>query len=656
MIKKFLAVTFLAALFVVAAGMVSLAIITNKLAKELRDLPANLAVASAPNAFLDREGGYLKSSTRSISVRLEDLPPHIPNAFLASEDASFYSHRGISPKGMARAAINSLRGRQQGGSTITQQVARNLFLTLARTKQRKAKEIILALRMEQRYAKDQILEAYLNSISFGVGVKGIGGASRHFFDKDAEELSIAETATLAGILPRPADWNPLQHPLKADARKKIVLGRMLKCGFISEAQFQTAWIAPIATKPSQGITHATDHFVAMTTEQLPPEVAAASGQQITTTLDMRYQWQLIDVIHEGMAQTDKQLGLKPYNTKLPNAEKDNYPQAAVVVVNPRNGELLAMAGSRELSYGFEFNRTIQPQQPGSTAKIFTYTNGVMRGSLPNSLFCDQPVTVKLSVGDPWSPSNYGDEYHGRITMAGALQKSLNTVAIKIELADTTCADTLNATGNPGPAEIVELARQFGIRSPWPAYPSVAIGAPDATLVEIAFAYAVLASGGVYHQPKLIMAINGRPVKANGASQAISEQEAYIITSMFRNVLQPGGTAWTFYDRAGTGYFPAAGKTGTTNDSRDCWFVLFTPEIVVAVWVGYDDNRPLTKGTGSGSAMPIAAAFIKRVAKYLTKPDFPMPEGVELKKIDSITGEFREDGNMEAAFPIAANEN
>ncbi|NMB48614.1 hypothetical protein GYA13_04210, partial [Candidatus Kuenenbacteria bacterium] len=333
-------------------------------------------------------------------------------------------------------------------------------------------------------------------------------------------------------------------------------------------------------------------------------------------------------------------------------------------IDPRTGKLLAMTGSLDMAYGFGFNRAIQPQQPGSTAKIFTYTYGIRRGFLPNTLFCDRPLTILMPAGSKtWNPSNYGDKYRGWLTMSDALRQSLNGVAIMTALGDVTDADTLNAVGNAGPDSIVVLSRLFGIKSLWKPYPSVAIGAFEATLLEMAYAYAALANGGMYHPPKLIQKINGQevPDDSTRSHRAISEQEAYIVTSMFRNPLRPGGTGAGFFGRVGF-QFPAAGKTGTTNDSRDCWFVVFTPEIVVAVWVGYDDNRPLRNGTGSSAAMPIAAEFIKRVAGQLQFPDWTMPSGVELKKFNSTTGRIKspdeppEETDLEAVFPIAASEN
>ncbi|NMB47828.1 hypothetical protein GYA13_00035, partial [Candidatus Kuenenbacteria bacterium] len=333
MLKKLLAIVALLGALVFLGLIAEFYMVSQKTGR-LPDMPEELVRANSPVAFFSADSVYLKSSERFIYVPLEKIPKHVIEVFLASEDADFYSNYGISLKGMIRGLIiNPLKGRGfQGGSTITQQLARNLFLSNERSVERKIREIVLAIWMNFKYTKDQILEAYFNSIPCGAGTQGVGTAARHFFDKEVWELTVPETATLVGSLPRPATRNPVSHPKEAEVFKKNRLVRLWDYGFYGTdtLRFQKDYLTPIVTKASSAITHIADHFVKMATEQLPPEVMSARNQSVGTTLNTLFQRELYAAIQDGLKPTCGQLGLKPFDPRMPDAEKAKYPQVAVV--------------------------------------------------------------------------------------------------------------------------------------------------------------------------------------------------------------------------------------------------------------------------------------------------------------------------------------
>lgn len=655
-------------LTIIMALMIALAVFvkTSKVVRDARQmpLPKKITAINASSDFYDRDGKYLKSSTRNIYMPLDSMSQYVPLSFMAAEDPTFYSHHGINYKRalMGWVIRPLLRKEPQGASTITMQLARNLFLTREKTWQRKLKEIILAWRMERAYTKKDILEVYLNIAHFGVGVEGVEGASRYFLGKSSSKLNLNDASLLASVLSQPVELNPRRHPGAARWKQELNLRRMLNNRAISQIEYDKALSAPVITQPSAEITREADFYVRLAWGNLPEDVRSTTKQKIGLAINRRFQKSLQTAVEIGLGPTYRALGLKPYNVKMSRAEKDKYPQGAAAAMDTRTGELLAMVGSSDLINNFELDLATAKNQIGSTAKIVPYGRAILQGFLPNTIFCDSPVRVLMPYGQPeWSPKNFGGHHRGPTTLTDGLRRSLNLIAVRAMFGDTTCAELLSSLNNTQPDSLAALGKQLGLNLK--PLPSAAIGASEASVLDVLYAYATLATGGIYRQPRLVNKINGQLVPYDSTSSHIvfTPQEAYILLSMFMNTLRTEGTAEGFYGKVGF-EFPAAAKTGTTNDSRDCWFVVFTPEIVVAVWVGYDDNRPLRNGTGSSAAMPIAAEFIKRVAGQLQFPDWTMPSGVELKKFNSTTGRIKspdeppEETDLEAVFPIAASEN
>lgn len=568
-----------------------------------------------PSTIYDINGTVIRgiSENNIINLEREDIPDNFTNAIIAIEDKNFYSHYGLDPIGIVRAVVTNIKAGKiiAGGSTITQQTAKNLFLTNERTWMRKFKELLYAFQLEREYSKDEILTFYCNSIYFGHGAYGLEAASRTFFARHAGELTLAQAALLAGITNWPAEYDPYINPDKARDRQKLVLQRMLEEEMISSEDMQIALDEELVYESAQFISGDAPYFISMVTDYLIKKYDERSiyqdGMKIYTTLDLQMQ----DAANQSYLE-----GLKDRPSDL---------QAALVAVDPTNGYIKALVGGRDF-INAPFNRVFADRQPGSTFKPFMYSLGIALGITQADMFMCQEYEYKLINGDIYRPTDYGDKpfHNKRFTVREALAKSDNVIAVKINEII-------------GPEAVAAHANMFGFNDIKPVL-SLPLGSNEVKPIELAAAYSVFASGGIYSKPIYIIEVKdrqGNVLEQNQIEQkrVIAEDNAYIVNDMLKGVMQPGGTGAglsSLFDR------PAGGKTGTTDNFNDAWFVGFTPALCCAVWVGYDADKAANL-TGGVAAGPIWANFMRQATAGMPYQDFARPANVELINICLDTG-------------------
>lgn len=499
------------------------------------------------------------------AVSIAELPPYVPQAIIAIEDRRFYRHYGVDPIGLARAMTkNLIAGRlKEGGSTLTQQLAKNLFLSPERTLTRKAQEMVFALWLERKFSKDEILQLYMNRVYFGGGADGIDKAARSFYGKSAYELTLMEAATLAGVLKAPTTYNPARRPDEALERAKIVLAAMVEEGYITSGEAEEAIASGSAA--TQVDTPATQYAVDWINEQL--RLLTKDTRQsliIETTLDAKLQLRAEQALRQRLAENGKTL---------------NVSQGAVVVMDG-TGAVKALVGGRSYKRS-QFNRAIvAKRQPGSSFKAFVYAAALENGYRPDSVEVDEPV----QIGN-WSPENYKRKYLGPVTLEQAYALSLNTVAAKLAYA-------------VDPRTVAAVAKRLGIRSKLNADASIALGTSEVTLMEMTSAFTPFANGGSAVEPyivKRIVSRNGMVLYerlADGLGQVLGEDEVGAMNAMMRQVVSAGTGTKAKFDGQDIG-----GKTGTSQDYRDAWFIGYTPYLTAGVWMGNDDNSPTRKVTG-----------------------------------------------------------
>ncbi len=562
-------------------------------------------------------------------VALSAIPRVLQNAVIAAEDARFHSHVGIDFLGIGRAVLANLKERRfaQGGSTITQQVAKNFFLSPKKTIVRKLREAELAIVLELRYTKRQILEMYLNKIYFGQegprGIYGIEEAAGFYFSKPAESLTLEESALLAGIIRSPNRYSPLREPRAAKERRNAVLARMRQLGTIREDEFRRASGAPVRTHPRRAPTrlaaYFSDYIQRITEDALGGEKLYRTGYRFHTTLDTVHQAAAEEAVRTGLAAIAR--AARPAGEPL---------QAALVAVDPATGEMTAMVGGR----GYEetqFNRAADAKrQPGSAFKPFVLLAAMERtaqgkGTATLSAFVSgEPVSVATPQGE-WTPANFEGKAYGEITVRKAIEDSVNTATVRMAL-------------DAGLAEVAKTARAAGITSPLPLVPSMALGSLEVTPVELAYAFATIASGGIRFEPFPLFSVttaDGEILTAKRVrwERAIDPRAAYLTGYALEGVLERG----TANSAKALGiYFPASGKTGTTDDHRDSWFVGYTPDVVCAVWVGYDSGAD-TGLTGARGALQIWARFLRSLYPRSGPATLVRPEGIEAAEIDPESG-------------------
>jgi penicillin-binding protein 1A len=667
---------------------------------------------------------------KRILVPLADIPLHVRQATIAAEDKRFYSHAGVDLWGILRAVRVNMqaRGTKEGASTITQQVARTLFLNRERTLARKVREAILAWRIERHYSKDQILEIYLNQIFYGHNAYGIEAAAQLYFGKSVKELTLSEAALLAGLPPAPNSYSPLKNLQRSVQRRNHVLSNMVEAGYLTPEQAQAASQEPVPLSPPPLRVHKAFYFVEYVRqyleEQYGPTALYRGGFSVETTLDMRLQQIAEQTLQQGLGALDRRYGvyggpirrleftgdatadatlteavtvpeagditvregehlqgvvlavrgdggalvaIKHTRGVLPPAgyawvrqiapslpaegrrqllrrgdvirvrvtkvdptnkahtlalEQEPLVQGALVAMDVGSGHVLAMVGGYDFMKS-QFNRAVQSlRQPGSSFKPLIYAAALEEGMTPASLVLDAPLAGDIAGAKGWRPENYDGKYHGPTTLRSALTHSRNLVTVR--LLDKIGLHTICAT-----------AKRLGITSPLRCYPSIALGASGVTLMELTAAYGTFANGGIYNEPIVITKIVDRKGKVlreryQDARQATSPEVAYLMTSMMESVIKHG-TGSTVRALAR----PAAGKTGTTNDFDDAWFLGYTPELVTGVWVGRDDHDPLGEGeTGGKVAAPIWLEFMKEAMKDRAITNFPIPPGVRFVRLDT----------------------
>ena len=591
------------------SGAVAAAITLHKLAALLPD--PNIAQYVSPEAttLYDRRGepiAKLYVENREF-VSLPQVPDYLVHATVAVEDSRFYEHQGIDFRGVARAIVHDVRARGmvEGGSTITQQLARNIYLTRTKTFGRKLQEAMLAVQIERRYSKDEILQLYLNEIYYGSRAYGVQAASRVYFNKEVKDLDLAECAMLAGLPKRPSDYSPYESKPMATARRNVVLKRMFDVGYISYDEYTKAVKEKIrlgSSKPPSATFNKAPCFVSYVRKQLEdefgPEIVYNAGLKVYTTLDLRMQRVAQQVVTDSLA---KERVIK-------------MDQAALVALDAETGDILAMVGGKEPTIE-GFNRAVQAKRlPGSSFKLFVYTAATDAGKRPTDTVLDAPFTVEMPGQPAWHPSNYDHRYHGAVSLLTAFACSYNVCAARL-------------MHEVGVDATVRWARLMGITSDLTAAPSLALGTSAVSVLEMANAYGVVAASGIHAEPAAFRTVVdrfGRTLLENKpkTTKVMEPDLAATMQDYTRHVVTSGT------GRSALDIPDAHGKTGTTSSYRDAWFCGFSGKLACAVWVGNDDYAPLVRrgGSASGStaALPIWRGFMREALKLggsaVTKSD------------------------------------
>ncbi len=561
----------------------------------------------------DREGRYVGRIMPEVRywTPLERIPVFLQKALVAVEDARFYEHGGIDVRGIARAMVkNVVKGRMaEGGSTITQQLIKNRYLTAEKSIDRKINEAVMAVEFEQKYTKRQILEMYFNEIYYGNGAWGIAQAARIYFDKNPDELSDAESALLAGIPKNPGRYNPLGESKKVVLRRDVVLKRMVETNAINPLYKEQLRAQRVTfMQPGQAPEYL-NHVKLKLIERFGKDIIEIGGLDIATGMDLNLQ---------TLAERTLRDGVKKVSPKL---------QGALVCLDTASGDLLAFVGGTDSGKN-SYNRALYAKrQPGSAIKPLIYAAAVDKGISAASVWNDAPITYSSGTGSSWTPMNYGREQYGSLTLRRALALSNNVITVKL----------LETIGIP---YFTEFAAKTGLNLTARNDLSLALGTAEVTLQELVQAYTPLANGGLRSEARLIIRIYDRNRRTSAenppmVNPALSPATAFITTSILKDVMTYG-TAKSL--RKFSSERPAAGKTGTTDEYRDAWFIGYTPQVVTGIWVGYDQPKPGGKGfTGGGVAAPIWEKFMRPALAARAALDFPQPETVVKITIDPASG-------------------
>ena len=541
---------------------------------EIPKRPPSVLILGANGATLATRGDM-----GGAAVPLRELPDYVPKAFIAVEDRRFYSHRGVDPWGILRAVVADVtrRGAPQGGSTITQQLAKNLFLTQERTLSRKLQEVVLAFWLEHKFSKTQILELYLNRVYFGAGAYGVEGAAQRYFGKSARQLTLAEAALLAGLVQSPSRLAPSHNPDGAERRARVVLADMAEQKLIGDGAVRAALANPArAIKPPAA---GSANYVADWVMDAVDDLVGHFDEDIVveTSIDPALQTAAERALADTLAQKGEKLGVD---------------EGALVAMTP-DGVVRALVGGRNYADS-QFNRAIAARrQPGSAFKPFVYLTALEHGLTPDTLREDAPITVK-----GWKPENYEHEYFGPVTLTRALANSLNTVSVRLTLEF-------------GPAAVTRTAYRLGITSALEPNASIALGTSEVSPLELVSAYAPFANGGFGVSPHVIERIRGADGKMLYArsgqllGRIVDARYVAMMNTMLHETLVSGTAR-----RADLPGWQAAGKTGTSQDYRDAWFIGYTSHLVAGIWLGNDDNAPTRKATGGGLPVEIWSRFMK----------------------------------------------
>ncbi|MEB3283771.1 MAG: penicillin-binding protein 1A [Candidatus Sericytochromatia bacterium] len=575
--------------------------------------------------IFDREGHLLANvhgEENRVVLPLHDIPKSLQHAVIAMEDTDFYEHYGINPKGIGRALlVNVAEGHTvEGASTLTQQLAKNLFLEPAKTLPRKIAEAWLAIQIEHHYGKSQILEMYLNQVYWGHNAYGVEAAALNYFGKSSRKLTLAESAMLAGILRGPEYYSPYRNPKGSAKLQKLVLDRMLFAGFINKKQHSQARKQVLKHPGITSYAYKVPYFTAWMIQQLVDQYGAErvmkGGLRVYTTLDLDLQTKAEQMVRDAVGKNARY----------------NIHQAALVAIEPKSGFVRAIVGGTDFKKT-KFNRATQAfRPPGSTFKPFVYLTALAAGYTPETVIDDEPISIPIGNGKVYSPNNYDYKFRGPITLRRALEGSVNIVAVKLGHV-------------VGLNKVIQAAQALGINSKLGENLSLPLGTSEVTPYEMAAAYAVLANDGMRVPPTMVLKIedrNGRLLEDNRPQpkRVFDAQPVRILNQMMKGVITQGtGTA----ARMGR---PAAGKTGTTSDARDVWFVGFTPDMACAVWMGNDDNSKLNYGsTGGTLCAPLWREFMVYAHAKIKARDFVSPKRYKERYANRKTGELLREGEL-----------
>jgi penicillin-binding protein 1A len=658
--------------FYVYSAVMAVAIVAGSvsLRRLVTDLPPITSLEeytpSLTTRIFDRNGeliGELFTERREL-LSLQKIPVDLQNAVIAVEDDDFFHHWGIAPKGIVRAALrNFFAGRvMQGGSTITQQLSKLIFLTQERTLSRKIREILLALQIERNFSKQEILQLYLNQVYLGHGAYGVQSAAMVYFGKQVSDLTLGECAMLAGLIRAPSGYSPFKFPDKARQRRSVVLARMQEEGYVTSDERQKALLEPIPEARPMLQTTQAPYFVEQVRQELEPRYGFNAlwkgGMEIHTSLDLSWQKVAEQVMEEKLSAYDARVAKEGHSHSLESEDVEastaTLPiQGAFVLVDVKSGAVRVLVGGRDFKNS-QFNRAVQAQrQPGSAFKPFVWATALETGLTPATTIADEPLeyyydgrdwklfdattsqylvdfaTAPFAVNEQfkiWVPSNFDSKFLGSQTLRRGLELSRNLVSIRI-------------VEKVGPTAVVELAHRMGIESKLSPVLSLGLGTSVVSPLELASAYADFANGGTHVEPYFVTRVldhGGRVLEEHVPTEtaAISPQIAYVMTSMLKGVVEHG--TGLYVKRLAR---PIAGKTGTTQENRDLWFVGFTPDVSAAAWMGYDDFTSLggRSWTGGGAVAPWWTDIMKEILKSYPIHDFSVPDAIVFKKIDSETG-------------------
>lgn len=625
-----------------------LIVVNNGRVQQLLNLQTKQKIADyhlQPIPVSDLFGSHMEK--RSL-IKYSDLPANLVHAVIAIEDHRFFHHHGVDFVAIGRAAWNDVRGRKlQGASTITQQLVKNFFLSRERSLSRKMNEVAIAFILETRLSKEEILELYMNEIYLGqngaMNIHGVQEASRFYFGKDVRNLTIPEAALIAGMIQAPQTYNPYRNPAEAKQRRDTVLQAMYESGDINEKQFKDSVKAPIVLHPYEPTLSRAPYFADLVTNQLLQKFTAEeihnSNLKIYTTLDLDMQQEAEDALQAGLDRIDKI-----------HAKTDQHVQGCIVAMQPSTGAIKAYVGGSDYAKT-QFDRIMKAvRQPGSTFKPVVYAAAINtayrwgdRVITPSTLLSDEPWDVTVDKA-AYRPENYDGRYHGVVSVRQALAQSMNIATVR--LAQIV-----------GIQNIAALATDLGFDHIKP-YPSLALGTTDATPWQVIRAYSAFANAGYRTEPKALERVTDE--EGNSLAeyhpqnvQVLSPQTAYIITNMLRTVVT-SGTGASIQRRGVTR--PVAGKTGTSNDFRDAWFIGFSPDLICLVWIGYDDGTPLNMNAAQ-AAVPVWAGFMREALQKYPIRDFAVPNGIVTRTIDPTTGKVASDAcvNRVTEFYIEGSE-
>ncbi len=569
---------------------------------------------------------------------LNQVSPQLIQAVLATEDHRFWDHHGINKLRLVKALAITLfsRDRVQGASSITQQLAKNLFFSFEQTYTRKFRELLVALQIEAQFSKQEILEAYLNQIYFGPGAQGVGAAARCFFGKTAAQLDLAEAALLAGLPKSPTRYNPLRHPDRARGRQRIVLGRMQAAGFISHDAAEAARTEALAFRNEVNSGPDGGYFVDWVLKTLEARYGAQvvyhGGLKVTTTIDPQLQRLARESLQRGLGDLDAVMGMTPATADGHRVTLAERPQGALVAVQVNSGAVKALVGGRDYART-EYNRAVQNHRlPGSGFKPFLYYAAFeSQGLSPAGVVTDKPVTIPVAGAPDWKPRNFEREYQGSMILKQAFTRSINTVAAQL-------------VALAGPQNVIDVARRCGIASPLEPVFSVALGTSGVSPLEMASAFGTFASGGIHYPPFGIWRVEdafGQVLEEHIVSgvKVLDPVLTYQLVDMMQGVVDHG--TGQVIRKMGFGK-PAAGKTGTTNGYKDAWFTGFTPTLSTSVWVGFDREEGLKDAhrvgiTGGRGAAPVWARFMIRATEGEPPRPFIQPGGIHFDYRDAATG-------------------